>query len=104
MYAHDKLSDIAAEHCFTEMYPKGKKVEIQESDEPCLIFCVLKKIGIMNSNGQINLEIYRLVTVRAYLNCVDRLWDYRAIIGDLIHVQFERIVGSLIVLVLRKSV
>lgn len=59
MYAHEKLSDIAAEQCFNEMYPKGKHVEIQESDEPCIIFCVLKKIGIMNSAGNINLDIYR---------------------------------------------
>ncbi|CAK1589130.1 unnamed protein product [Parnassius mnemosyne] len=59
MYAHDKTSDIVADQCLNEMYPKGKRVEFQESDEACIIFCVLKKLGIMNSNGGINLEIYR---------------------------------------------
>ncbi|XP_026331100.1 uncharacterized protein LOC113238482 isoform X2 [Hyposmocoma kahamanoa] len=61
MYAHEKLSDIAAEQCFNEMYPKGKYIEIQESDEACIIFCVLKKIGIMNPAGNINLDVYRRV-------------------------------------------
>ncbi|XP_028161931.1 uncharacterized protein LOC114353939 [Ostrinia furnacalis] len=59
MYAHDKLSDLVAQQCFNEMFPKAKHVEIQESDEPCIIFCVLKKLGIMSANGVINLEIYR---------------------------------------------
>ncbi|KAJ0172695.1 hypothetical protein K1T71_011834 [Dendrolimus kikuchii] len=59
MYAHDKLTDIVAEQCLNEMYPKAKHIEVQESDEPCIIFCVLKKFGIMNTNGVINLEIYR---------------------------------------------
>ncbi|XP_072945511.1 uncharacterized protein [Epargyreus clarus] len=59
MYAHDKTSDVVAEQCLNEMYPKNKRTEIQESDEACIIFCVLKKFGIMNSNGQISLDIYR---------------------------------------------
>lgn len=58
MYAHDKLSDIVAEQCFNEMFPK-KQIEVEESDEPCIIFCVLKKLGIMSPNGVINLDIYR---------------------------------------------
>lgn len=61
MYAHDKISDMIAEQCINEMYPKGKKMEYQESDESCIIYCVLKKFGIMNSNGQINLDVYRYV-------------------------------------------
>ncbi|KAG6446909.1 hypothetical protein O3G_MSEX004664 [Manduca sexta] len=59
MYAHDKLSDMVAEQCLNEMYPKSKRIEIQESDEPCIIFCVLKKFGIMSTNGVINLEVFR---------------------------------------------
>ncbi|KAJ2945191.1 hypothetical protein O0L34_g9260 [Tuta absoluta] len=59
MYAHEKLSDMAAKQCYNEMYPKGRTVIIQESDEPCIIFCVLKKIGIMTSNGFINLDVFR---------------------------------------------
>lgn len=59
MYAHEKLSDMVAEQCLSEMYPKFKRIEIQESDEPCIIFCVLKKFGIMSPTGVINLEIYR---------------------------------------------
>ncbi|VVD03681.1 unnamed protein product [Leptidea sinapis] len=59
MYAHDKTSDVIAQQCLTEMYPKGRRVELQESDESCIIYCVLKKFGIMNDSGQINLEIYR---------------------------------------------
>ncbi|XP_075982091.1 uncharacterized protein LOC142980538 [Anticarsia gemmatalis] len=59
MYAHDKLSDIVAGQCLSEMYPKYKKIELQESDEPCIIYCVLKKFGIMSTTGVINLEIYR---------------------------------------------
>jgi hypothetical protein len=58
MYAHDKISDMVAEQCFNEMYPK-KHIDMQESDEPCIIFCVLKKLGIMSSNGAINLDTYR---------------------------------------------
>lgn len=61
MYAHDKLSDMIAEQCLSEMYPKNKRIEIQESDEPCIIFCVLKKFGIMSATGVINLEVYRYV-------------------------------------------
>ncbi|KAJ8720772.1 hypothetical protein PYW08_006237 [Mythimna loreyi] len=59
MYAHDKLSDIVAGQCLSEMYPKNKRIEVQESDEPCIIFCVLKKFGIMSTTGVINLEIYK---------------------------------------------
>ncbi|XP_023948338.2 uncharacterized protein LOC112053222 [Bicyclus anynana] len=59
MYAHDRLSDIIADQCLNEMYPKNKRLELQESDESCIIYCVLKKFGIMNSSGQINLDIYR---------------------------------------------
>ncbi|XP_013148886.1 PREDICTED: uncharacterized protein LOC106111375 [Papilio polytes] len=59
MYAHDKASDVVADQCLSEMYPKGKRVEFQESDEACIIYCVLKKFGIMNANGVINLEAYR---------------------------------------------
>ncbi|KOB73305.1 Odorant binding protein [Operophtera brumata] len=59
MYAHDRLSDVIAEQCLNEMYPNVKHVDIQESDESCIIFCVLKKFGIMNSSGVINLEAYR---------------------------------------------
>ncbi|KAL4717000.1 hypothetical protein ACJJTC_001861 [Scirpophaga incertulas] len=58
MYAHDRLSDIAAKQCFEEMFPK-RRVDVQESDEPCIIFCVLKKLGIISSNGAINLDVYR---------------------------------------------
>lgn len=63
MYAHDKLSDLVAEQCFNEMYPKVKHIEIQESDESCIIFCVLRKFGIMSSNGVINLETYRYISL-----------------------------------------
>ncbi|XP_032523116.1 uncharacterized protein LOC116774483 isoform X2 [Danaus plexippus] len=59
MYAHEKISDMVAQQCLTEMYPKGKKIELQESDESCIIYCVLKKFGIINGNGQFNLDIYR---------------------------------------------
>ncbi|CAH2055821.1 unnamed protein product, partial [Iphiclides podalirius] len=59
MYAHDKTSDAVADQCLNEMYPKGKRVDFQESDEACIIYCVLRKLGIMYSNGAINLEIYR---------------------------------------------
>uniref|UniRef100_A0A2A4IV42 Odorant binding protein n=1 Tax=Heliothis virescens TaxID=7102 RepID=A0A2A4IV42_HELVI len=59
MYAHDKLSDMVAQQCLSEMYPKNKRIEIQESDEPCIIFCVLKKFGIMSATGVIDLENYR---------------------------------------------
>ncbi|XP_035443382.1 uncharacterized protein LOC118271400 isoform X2 [Spodoptera frugiperda] len=59
MYAHDKLSDIVAQQCLSEMYPKNRRIEIQESDEPCIIFCVLKKFGIISATGVINLEVYR---------------------------------------------
>nr|XP_037871410.1 uncharacterized protein LOC110386328 isoform X2 [Bombyx mori] len=59
MYAHDKLSDMIADQCLNEMYPRSKRLEIEESDEPCIIFCVLKKFGIMSPTGVINLEAYR---------------------------------------------
>ncbi|XP_068622924.1 uncharacterized protein [Battus philenor] len=59
IYAHDKASDVVADQCLNEMYPKGKRVEFQESDEACIIYCVLKKFGIINTNGVIDLEIYR---------------------------------------------
>ncbi|XP_053616756.1 uncharacterized protein LOC128678888 isoform X2 [Plodia interpunctella] len=59
MYAHDRVSDVIAEQCYKEMFSNAKHVEIQESDEPCLIFCVLRKFGIMSANGLINLEAYR---------------------------------------------
>ncbi|KAF9422150.1 hypothetical protein HW555_002171 [Spodoptera exigua] len=59
MYAHEKLSDIVAEQCLSQMYPKNKHIQIQESDEPCIIFCVLKKFGIISPNGVFNLEVYR---------------------------------------------
>ncbi|RVE46335.1 hypothetical protein evm_009054 [Chilo suppressalis] len=58
MYAHDKLSDVVAEQCFNEMFPR-KHVVVQESDESCIIFCVLRKLGIMSPNGAINLDVYR---------------------------------------------
>ncbi|XP_059056883.1 uncharacterized protein LOC131850605 [Achroia grisella] len=76
MYAHDRTSDIIAEQCFNEMYPKSKRVEIQESDEPCLIFCVLNKLGIINSNGVINLEVYRKRVKMAHQ------LDQRRLVGD----------------------
>ncbi|KPJ02097.1 hypothetical protein RR46_01493 [Papilio xuthus] len=66
MYAHDKASDVVADQCLSEMYPKGKRVEFQESDEACIIYCVLKKFGIMNSNGVINLEAYRKRVLQAH--------------------------------------
>ncbi|XP_034836420.1 uncharacterized protein [Maniola hyperantus] len=59
MYAHERVSDMVAQQCLNEMYPKSRRLELQESDEPCIIYCVLKKFGIMNVNGQINLDIYR---------------------------------------------
>lgn len=59
MYAHDKLSDLVADQCLSEMYPKNRRIEVQESDEPCIIFCVLKKFGIMSATGTINLDIYK---------------------------------------------
>lgn len=61
MYTHDKLTDIVADQCLKEIYPNMKHIEIQESDEACIIYCVLKKFGIMNSNGFINLEMYRYI-------------------------------------------
>ncbi|CAD0203509.1 unnamed protein product [Chrysodeixis includens] len=70
MYAHDKLSDMIAEQCLGEMYPKNKRIEIQESDEPCIIFCVLKKFGIMSGNGVINLEVYRTMLLFQIFGCV----------------------------------
>ncbi|XP_045778826.1 uncharacterized protein LOC123876556 isoform X2 [Maniola jurtina] len=59
MYAHERVSDMVAQQCLNEMFPKGRRLELQESDESCIIYCVLKKFGIMNGNGQINLDIYR---------------------------------------------
>ncbi|KAL0879418.1 hypothetical protein ABMA27_003171 [Loxostege sticticalis] len=76
MYAHDKLSDIVAEQCFNEMFPKTKHVEVQESDEPCLIFCVMKKLGIMSPNGAINLETYRKRVLMAHQH------DQRTLVSD----------------------
>ncbi|XP_047538685.1 uncharacterized protein LOC125072204 [Vanessa atalanta] len=68
MYAHEKMSDIVAEKCLGEMFPKGKRIEFQESDEPCIIYCVLRKLGIMNSNGQINIDLYRKRVQQAQLD------------------------------------
>ncbi|XP_050355757.1 uncharacterized protein LOC126776931 [Nymphalis io] len=59
MYAHEKMTDMVAEQCLGEMYPKGKRIDFQESDESCIIYCVLKKLGIMNTVGQINIDVYR---------------------------------------------
>lgn len=59
MYAHEKMSDFVAEQCLNEMFPKGRRIQFEESDEPCIIYCVLKKLGIMNTNGQINVDMYR---------------------------------------------
>ena len=67
MYAHEKMSDIVAEQCLNEMYPKGRRIQFQESDEPCIIYCVLKKLGIMNSNGQINVDMYRYDNLNSFL-------------------------------------
>ncbi|XP_073954335.1 odorant-binding protein 19c isoform X2 [Choristoneura fumiferana] len=77
MYAHDKLSDIVAEACLNEMYPKTKRLELQESDEQCIIFCVLKKFGIMNSNGVFNLDSYKKrVQVANQLERVNMVRDF----------------------------
>ncbi|XP_047998644.1 uncharacterized protein LOC125236002 [Leguminivora glycinivorella] len=59
MYTHDRLSDMVVESCLAEMFPKPKKVEFQVSDEGCIIFCVLKKFGIMTTNGLFNLDVYK---------------------------------------------
>lgn len=59
MYAHDKSTDSVAEQCLNEMYPNAKIVDFQETDEPCIIFCVLKKFGIINANGNISLDAYK---------------------------------------------
>ncbi|CAH0664140.1 unnamed protein product [Spodoptera exigua] len=74
MYAHEKLSDIVAEQCLSQMYPKNKHIQIQESDEPCIIFCVLKKFGIISPNGVFNLEVYSNIPAWAE-HLSERSWD-----------------------------
>ncbi|CAH2088004.1 unnamed protein product [Euphydryas editha] len=76
MYAHEKMSDIVAEQCLNEMFSKSRRVEFQESDEPCIIYCVLRKLGIMNSIGQINIDVYRKRVQQAHQ------LDGRAVIND----------------------
>ncbi|XP_013195466.1 uncharacterized protein LOC106138743 [Amyelois transitella] len=77
MYAHDRVSDVMAEQCYKEMFSNSKHaVEIEESDEPCLIYCVLKKLGIISTNGVINLDAYRK-RVQIYHQL-----DQRDMVGD----------------------
>lgn len=79
LYAHDIKSDKVTNDCLTEMYPKHLykyPLRIDRNDIPCIIHCVLRKFGIMNNDGVINIKNYyrRVQAIHRY--------DPRILISD----------------------